>query len=169
MNFILFIFEQRHNEKLANPSNPCLLYILTNIWLLRTPNAGPNLIFQHCYFKKTEKGRKARKFGKFFAKNVFLSLHPDAGWGCVGWIIPSQFKSINFLSHQLRPFNHLATWLLHSFDNGYKPTSSFNGSARPSIFELELPVGDSYVNHSNYRFELGKSIFFPTDVTQGKF
>ena len=34
------------------------------------------------------------------------------------------------------------------------------GGPRPSIFELELPLSDIYFNHSNYRFELRKSIFF---------
>ena len=47
---------------------------------------------------------------------------------------------------------------------------NINGGPRPSIFELELPLSDIYFNHSNYRFELRKSIFFfSTDVTQGKF
>ena len=35
-----------------------------------------------------------------------------------------------------------------------------NGGPRPSIFELELPLSDIYVNHSNYRFELRKIKFF---------
>ena len=45
-----------------------------------------------------------------------------------------------------------------------------NDGARPSIFELELPLSNIYVNHSNYSFELRNNFFlFPTDATQGKF
>ena len=43
-----------------------------------------------------------------------------------------------------------------------------NGGPRPSIFELELPLSNIYVNHSNYRFEMRKSFFFfPTDEKRG--
>ena len=35
----------------------------------------------------------------------------------------------------------------------------FNEGARPSIFELELPLSNIYVNHSNYSFELRKYFF----------
>ena len=49
-------------------------------------------------------------------------------------------------------------------------TVLINRGARPSIFELELSFSNIYFNHSNYRFELRKYIFFfSTDVTQGKF
>ena len=37
-----------------------LLYILTNIWVLHTPNAAQKILF-HIFCKKVEKGGKARK------------------------------------------------------------------------------------------------------------
>ena len=38
-----------------------LLYILTSIWVLGTPNTGPNVLFQISACLKAEKRRKSRK------------------------------------------------------------------------------------------------------------
>ena len=43
-----------------------LLYILTSVWVLRTPNAGRNSHFQRFWLQK------ARKSKKFAAKNRFF-------------------------------------------------------------------------------------------------
>ena len=51
-----------------------MLYISTSVWVLRTPNAGQNLHFQHCLCYKAEK-----KFAAKFSKKMdFLSLHQNA-------------------------------------------------------------------------------------------
>ena len=37
-----------------------MLYIWTSVWVLRTPNAGPNQLF-NVFYKKAEKARKSKK------------------------------------------------------------------------------------------------------------
>ena len=37
----------------------CLLYILTSIWVLHTPNAGQNILFQYFFAKKLKKEEQA--------------------------------------------------------------------------------------------------------------
>ena len=39
----------------------CLLYILTWVWVLGTPNTDPNILFQHFLCKKAKKVRKSKK------------------------------------------------------------------------------------------------------------
>ena len=50
-----------------------LLYILTSDWVLRTPNAGQNMLLN---IFNAEKLKFDAKFGK---KNSFLSLHQNTG------------------------------------------------------------------------------------------
>ena len=57
------------------------LYILTTMWVLRTPNAGRNMLFQCFLCKKVPRGRKSKIIDLKFGKNVFLKLNLDAGWG----------------------------------------------------------------------------------------
>ena len=53
-----------------------LLYILTSVWVLRTPNAGRNSHFQRFCCKKL---KKQEICSKFLQKTVFLSLRQNAG------------------------------------------------------------------------------------------
>ena len=54
-----------------------VLYILTSVLVLGTPNTGRNSHFQHCC---AEKLKKSKKFAATFCKkHVFLSLHQNAG------------------------------------------------------------------------------------------
>ena len=55
----------------------CLLYISTSVWVLRTPNAGPNSHFQRFLLQKAKKSKKFA--ANFCKKQVFLSLHQNAG------------------------------------------------------------------------------------------
>ena len=43
-----------------------VLYILTSVWVLLTPNTGRNLLFQHLLCKKLKKEEKARFGSSFF-------------------------------------------------------------------------------------------------------
>ena len=62
-NFITSFVARKFEEKIAESEiNPIdlfglthLLYILTSIWVLSTPNAGQNLNFQHFFAKKLKK------------------------------------------------------------------------------------------------------------------
>ena len=56
-----------------------LLYVLTRVWVLRTPKAAQNMLFQHFLHQKAKKQRKSKKFSAKFNKNDFLSLHKNAG------------------------------------------------------------------------------------------
>ena len=54
-----------------------MLYILTRVWALGTPNADQIMLFPHFLRKKVERGRK--KLRQHLAKKGFLSLHQDRG------------------------------------------------------------------------------------------
>ena len=49
-----------------------VLYILTSIWVLRTPNAGLIVIFSICCAKKLKKCKESSKFGVKFSKKKFF-------------------------------------------------------------------------------------------------
>ena len=53
-----------------------MLYILTRVWVLPTPNAGQNQLFN--FFKQ--------KIEAKIEKIMFLSLHPNAGWSILSLI-----------------------------------------------------------------------------------
>ena len=58
-----------------------VLYILTGVWVLRTSNAGWNLLFsvfceKKLSKKKLKKAEKAEKWGKIYQKNGFLEFAP---------------------------------------------------------------------------------------------
>ena len=55
-----------------------MLYILTSIWVVLTPNAGPSMLFNIFCAKKLKKGRKSKKFAGKFIKKVFFSLYQKA-------------------------------------------------------------------------------------------
>ena len=52
-----------------------VLYILTSLWVLRTPNTGRNMLFQHFSAKKA---KKEEHWGKY-SKNGALSVLQSAG------------------------------------------------------------------------------------------
>ena len=54
-----------------------MLYILTSVWVLRTPKAGQHSHFQHFFCKKAK--QKQEIWHKFLQKTHFLSLHQNAG------------------------------------------------------------------------------------------
>ena len=54
-----------------------VLYILTSVWVLGTPNAGQNSNFQPNKQKKAKK--KKEILSKIYQKTRFLSLHQNAG------------------------------------------------------------------------------------------
>ena len=53
-----------------------MLYILTTVWLLRTPNTNQNIVF-HAFGKQAENEENG---GKIEPKNGFF-LHPNGGRG----------------------------------------------------------------------------------------
>ena len=58
-----------------------LLAVYFDQYLVHTPNAGWNVLFQCFSCKKFEKGRKSKKMeAKFSKNNFFLSLHPNVCW-----------------------------------------------------------------------------------------
>ena len=70
-----------------------MLFILTSIWVLRTPNVGRNSHFQRFFCKKA---KKARNLHQIFAKNTFF-------WVCTQTPITVLFpKKWAFLSK--KPF-----------------------------------------------------------------
>ena len=57
-----------------------MLYILTSIWVLWTPNAGQNSHFHHFLCLKAKKMQKVTNLDWNLAKIVFfLILHQNAG------------------------------------------------------------------------------------------
>ena len=83
------------------PLVPCLLYILTSVWVLRTPNAGWNLHFQHFCAKKLKKYKKSNKFNAKFRKKFFFICTKTL----VECFIPrsSRFSQTMFNIHFLSP------------------------------------------------------------------
>ena len=56
----------------------CMLYILISLWVLHTPNADQNQLFNVFHTKKLKKRKKSKKIKQ---KMHFSSLHSNAGWG----------------------------------------------------------------------------------------
>ena len=56
-----------------------VLYILTSVWVLRTPNAGRNGHFQHFFCKKAQ---KSKKFAANFCKKHFFKFASER-WSTV--------------------------------------------------------------------------------------
>ena len=54
---------------LCNFDEEHMLYILTSVWVLHTPNTGRNSHSQHFFCKKA---KKRKKFAANFCKNVFF-------------------------------------------------------------------------------------------------
>ena len=93
----------------------CLLYILTSVWVVRTPNAGQNSNYQHFLCKKAKKSKKFA--AKFCKKQVFLSLHQNAGW------LFYSLKMGFFLKNTFLPMKScksLLLWIIFGF-LGVKP------------------------------------------------
>ena len=63
------------------------MYILTSIWVLCNPKAGPNLLFTCFWAKKLKKGRKSKKFDATLWKNRFFKLASEC-WSRV--LIPEK-------------------------------------------------------------------------------
>ena len=81
-----------------------VLYILTRVWVLRTPNASRNnnrnSNFQHFLCKKLKKRRICNKFAvKFSKKNVFFSLHQNAVPGLIIWPWSELYPNARFDKH----------------------------------------------------------------------
>ena len=53
-----------------------MLYILTSIWWLHTPNTGQNLLFQCFQAKILKKEKKSKKFGAKFSRKSFFLFTP---------------------------------------------------------------------------------------------
>ena len=63
-----------------NQEYQLILYILTSVWVLRTPKAGLNMLFHCILFKKAEKRKKNRKIEAEFSKKLgSFNLHQNAG------------------------------------------------------------------------------------------
>ena len=52
-----------------------VLYILTSVWVLCTPNTGKNLLFMFFAQKTLKKEEEATKLGQNLAKKVFLGFN----------------------------------------------------------------------------------------------
>ena len=57
-----------------------LMYNLTRVWMLRTPNAGLNLYFQHFLWQKAEKMQKSKKFTSKFSKKTGVLKFASNRW-----------------------------------------------------------------------------------------
>ena len=57
-----------HPEKISANAHVVLLYILTSIWVLCTPNTDWNVLFYICQIKKC---KKEQKEGKIWQKMSF--------------------------------------------------------------------------------------------------
>ena len=55
-----------------------LLYILTSVWVLHTPNAGLDMFFNFLNAESLKKLRKSKKFAEKFSKK--MGLHQNTGW-----------------------------------------------------------------------------------------
>ena len=79
------------------PNQTLVLYILTSVWVLRTPKAGRTSHFQSFFCKKA---KKARNLQQIFAKTCFFKFAPER-WLTV--LFPKKwafFSKIMFLPMQ---------------------------------------------------------------------
>ena len=54
-----------------------MLYIMTSIWVLYTPNASENMLFNLFLCQKAERGRKSNKFDTKFGMFAMLKTCPE--------------------------------------------------------------------------------------------
>ena len=61
-----------------------MFYILTRVWVLHTPNAGPNIHFQ-CFFcyKGAKKVQKSKKFAEKYNKKMGILKFAPKRWSKV--------------------------------------------------------------------------------------
>ena len=53
-----------------------MLYVLTSVWMLGTPNIGQNILFSHITHEKCEKGKNEEKCG---LNLVFVACTRNSG------------------------------------------------------------------------------------------
>ena len=91
-----------------------MLYILTIVWMLRTPNAGQNSHFQHFFSKKLKKRKKVRNLLQNCAKTDFLILFLDYT------LLFSHHLSLDGVNHVGRKQKSRVIGLYHTFSKLWK-------------------------------------------------
>ena len=128
---VFFFFIEALNYHLI--ALPDLLYILTSLWVLHSPNPGWNMPFSMFFVQKAEKGRKRKKTAaKFSAKSnsdwFHLCYKNTLQWGSKEEITVARhpemtshifhhflYPTLPWTSYLTRPQQHLLFWNIYIF------------------------------------------------------